>query len=322
MNTLEGKAWIALAGAKGAGPKALWLIADYLADRNKTASWLLQNPDRIEEIFCGSKTSIIMPDFIDERYTQAAGSVGQAPTVLHPLHPDFPRRIKVLKDETPLPALLYVTGNLSILNRPAVAIVGKRNAGAAALVAADSLAGELAAKGINVISGYAAGIDSAAHLGALRAGGTTCMVLGEGIAHFRIKPLLRESFREENTLIVSQFEPAAKWAAYMAMTRNKLVGALSKTVVVIVCGPERDMNGRNSGTFNTGISALKMGIPVLVAAPGFFHDDPAGNLELIKKGCLVWDPDSGAMPIIAKIDSHLYKKPLPRQRHLFEKNKD
>jgi predicted Rossmann fold nucleotide-binding protein DprA/Smf involved in DNA uptake len=101
----------------------------------------------------------------------------------------------------------------------------------------------------------------------------------------------------------------------MAMTRNKLVVALSGAVVVIVSGPERNANGRNSGTFNAGMSALKMGIPVFVAAPSFFADNPQGNLELIKKGCLEWDPASGSAPIIAALND---KKLLPRQLDLFE----
>jgi DNA processing protein len=322
MNSPEGKAWRALAGARGAGPKALWLIAGYLAKRKKPASWLLQNPEKITEIFCGSKTGFIMPERADEGH--GLGTIpGKLPlTLIHPLHPDFPRRLWALKDIIPLPALLYVKGNPALLDRPAVAVVGKRNAGPAALAVADSLAGELAAQGINVISGYAAGIDSAAHAGALRAGGTTGIVLSEGISHFQIKPALRELFGEENTLVISQFEPDAKWAAFMAMTRNKLVGALSGAVAVIASGPERDSNGRNSGTFNTGISALKMGIPVFVAAPDFFRDYPAGNAELIQRGCQEWDPAAGAAPIISKMDPPGHKKPLPRQRGLFEKNED
>lgn len=322
MNTLEGKAWRALVGTKGVGPKSLWLIADYLSSRKKTASWLLQNPDKIETALGRGTKGIVIPDFVDQKYKEVEKFKWQPVTILHPIHPDFPQRIRTLKDKISLPALLYVTGNVALLNRPSVAIVGKRNAGAAALAAADSLAHELAAKGINITSGYAAGIDTAAHLAALRSGGTTSIVLSEGIAHFKTKQELREFSTAENTLVISQFEPDARWAAYMAMTRNKLVGALSGAVVVIVSGPDRDLSGRMSGTFAAGMLALKMEVPVFVINPNFFADKPEGNSQLIAKGCRAWDPAAGAVPILAAINSHTDKKLLPKQLNLFEKSED
>ena len=320
MNTPEGKAWRALAGTKGVGPKALWRIADFLSSRNKTAFELIRNPDEIKAVLKESKDGIGAPDFAGPEYADAEMSDGRAVTVLHPLHPDFPQRVRTLRDRFPLPAVLCVTGNVSILNRPGVAIVGGRRAGEAALAAVDSLASELAAGGINVTSGYAAGVDTAAHLAALRAGGTTAIVLGEGIAHFRARPEFREFFTAENTLVISQFDPDAKWASYQAMTRNKLVVAFSGAVVVIVSGPERDANGRMSGTFDAGMAALKMGIPVFVAAPGSFADHPSGNRQLIARGCREWDPASGAAPILAALGSHADQKPPPGQLDLFEKS--
>jgi DNA processing protein len=322
MNTLEGRAWRALAAAKGAGPKTLWLIADYLADQKKTAPWLLKNPEKIKDALRDSKADIAIPDFADHEYEKKEKFNKKSVTLLHPNHPAFPKRIRILRKNISLPALLYTAGNVVILNRPSVAIVGKRNAVAAALKVADSLAHDLAARGINITSGYANGIDAAAHLAALRTGGgTTTIVLAEGINHFQSKPEIKDFLTEDNTLLISQFEPGAKWAAYMAMARNKIVGALSGAVVVVVSGPERDASGRNSGTFNAGISALKMGIPVFVVAPGFFNDNPEGNRQLIAKGCHTWDPAAGAAPILAAINSAAFFKP-PLQLSLFDNSED
>lgn len=317
MNTLEGKAWHTISGAKGIGSRTLWLIADYLQSRGKTASWLLVNPEKIQDILQESKTNIVMPDFFGQKNKAGDRSEKSKLTVMHPLHADFPQTIRTLKDKISLPAILYLYGNAAILKRTAVAIVGKRNAGATELAAADSLASELAAKGINITSGYAAGIDTAAHLGALRAGGTTSIVMAEGIQHFRKKPELGEFLTEENTLVLSQFEPDAKWAAYMAMTRNRLVGALCGTVVVIVSGPERNTSGRNSGTFNAALAALKMGIPTFVVDPDFFADSPEGNRQLTAMGCQAWDPASGAAPILGALNSNIDKNQPPKQRNLF-----
>lgn len=308
-----------MAATKGVGPKTLWLIADYLASRNKTASWLLENPEKINDILFGNKTGITIAGFADQEDDKIEKSKGGTITVLHPLHPDFPQQIRTFKNNISLPAILYVIGNIALLNRPSVSIVGRRDAEKPVLAAAESLACELAGKGINITSGYAAGIDSAAHLAALRAGGTTSIVLAEGIVHFQTKPELRNLLKTDNSLIISQSEPETKWAAYMAMTRNKLVCVLSGAVVVIASGPERDANGRNSGTYNTAMAALKMGVPVFVITPCFFSDQPEGNRQLIARGCRAWDPATGAASILAASTD---KKPLPRQLGLFEKTCD
>jgi DNA processing protein len=318
MNTLEGKAWHTISGTRGIGSRTLWLIADYLQSLGKTASWLLQSPGEFKAVLRLSKANIKLPDFANKGCEEAGKFAGRQVTVLHPLHPGFPPWMKKLKDRVPIPALLYLRGNITILKRTAVAIVGKRNAAATALAAAGHLASALAAKGINITSGYAAGIDAAAHLAALRDGGTTSIVLAEGIQHFQKKPELVEFLTEENTLVISQFEPGAKWTAYRAMTRNQLVGALSQALVVIVSGPERDASGRNSGTFNAALAALKVGIPVFVSSPGSYADNPQGNRELIKKGCLEWDPAAGIDQILAALLPRADAKSTPRQLSLFE----
>ncbi|MBN2398748.1 MAG: DNA-processing protein DprA [Candidatus Aminicenantes bacterium] len=321
MNTLEGNAWRTLAGFEGIGSSALWMIADYLTQQRKTASWLFENPEKFKEIFHAGPFSLAASHG-NKLKNLAAGPTGKQPiTVLHPFHPDFPERIRGLKNKMSVPALLYVRGNMEILKKPAIAVVGKRNTGAMALAVTNTLAAELAAKEINLTSGYASGIDTAAHLAALRAGGTTSIILAEGIRHFKVKPSLSEFLTKKNTLVISQFEPDAKWAPYMAMTRNRLVGALSQALMVIISGPEHNDSGRHSGTFNAAISAQKMGIPVFVAAPSFFNDPPAGNEALIARGCRAWDPASGIESILAAIDRNI-KKNYPKQLTLFKQNGD
>jgi DNA processing protein len=319
VNTLEGRAWRALAAARGAGPKTLWRIAGYLAARRQPASRLLENPDELRAALMASKAAIGNPGPIDPRAGEIETFAGQKPVLLYPLHPLFPRRIMDLSDKMTLPALLYAAGNLSLLERPGVAIVGMRNAAKPALAVADALASGLAASGIQVVSGYASGIDSAAHLAALRANGTTGIVLSEGIGRFRVKPEIKEFVTKENTLVVSQFEPNAPWAAYMAMARNKLVCALSNAVVVVVSGPERGAGGKMSGSFAAAMAALKLGIPAFTVSPGFFPDVPAGNRELIARGCRAWDPADGTAAIIAALDAAARKKPSG-QRSLFEES--
>jgi DNA protecting protein DprA len=300
MNTPEGRAWQALAQCKGIGAKAQWQLADYLVSRQRTASWLLGHPDKVREAL-GNRSGIVLPDANLLKTSVESACEDRRTIVLHPLHPLFPGRIRELKDKLPLPAVLYAAGNLALLERPGVAIVGRRHAAETALAAAAELASQLSAKGVTVTSGYASGIDSAAHLGALRSGGTTIVVLAEGLGRFQVKAEFRGLLTEENALLVSQFAPGEKWASYQAMARNKLVAALAHALVVIVAGAECDDSGRHSGTFDAGMSALQLGLPLFVALPAFFAAPPAGNLELIRRGGRAWDPAVGCAPIISAI---------------------
>jgi DNA processing protein len=315
MNTLEGKAWRALAAAKGLGPKALWRIAAYLARRGKAASWLVENPEKLGEALGVSRAGFVIPDLVLHEHDRIERFPGREVTLLHPLHPDFPRRLRALEEKLPLPALLYVRGNIALLERPGAAIVGKRQPGEAALAAAAALAAGLAARGINVVSGYAPGIDSAAHGAALRAGGTTTAVLPEGLHHFQARPEMQDHLTVDNILVISQFDPDARWAAYQAMARNKLVAALSGALVVIVSGSERDASGRHSGTFDAAMSARRLGLPVFVADPSFYPEPPPGNRALLARGCMPWDPSSGAAPILEAIQAAGKKK--SGQQNLF-----
>jgi len=328
MITPEGKAWCALAEAKGIGPKTLWSIADYLTSQQKTASWLLQQPDAMEITLNGRSTRIDTSGMTISEPQEIECLEENEVSVLHPLHPDFPQRVRDLKDKFPLPAVLYTRGNTAIFNKPGVAIIGARHAGELALNTADKLASELVSHQVNITSGYAKGIDIAAHFAALREGGTTIIVLSEGINQFRPKGELGEFFTQEKILVISQFEPDAHWATHFAMTRNKLVCALSRAVIVIVSGPERDVDGRLSGTFDAGVTALEMGIPVFVVAPSYFDDKPEGNSQLITKGCTEWNPLDGAAPIITAILSEnasesknfidKTEKPKTKQLELFD----
>ena len=303
MTTLEGRAWQALAGIGGVGSRALWQVADYLFHYGMPASWLLRNPERAREALKGVKGVPVLPD----PAALANGEVGATgeggAILLHPLHPRFPRRISERRLQAPLPAVLYALGNLSLLEKRSIAIVGRRDAGSPALSIAEKLAAGLAAAGVHVTSGYAPGIDTAAHLGALRSGGATTVVLAEGLGSFQVRPDFKVHKTDENTLVLSQFPPQARWAAFQAMARNKLVAGLVDALVVIVSGPERDAGGRMSGTFDAAKSALRLGVPLFVTDPGAFPIPPAGNAALIAKGARGWSPASGAGPILDALKS-------------------
>ncbi|MCS7029611.1 MAG: DNA-protecting protein DprA [Bacteroidia bacterium] len=211
------------------------------------------------------------------------------------------------------PPVLYCKGCLPLLNQKGVSIVGSRDVGEFEIEITKTIARKLSENGINVISGYAKGIDTAAHLGALEAQGTTTMVLSFGVNHLTIKREIKKFNWEENALFVSQFAPNEIFSGKNAMTRNKLVCAMSKAVVVIKSGPEKDpTTGKMSGTFNAGKSALEMGIPLFVLSPKKFDTTPLGNKELIKKGGIEFSDET-------EILKFLEDKPIKtQQRTLFD----
>ena len=216
--------------------------------------------------------------------------------IIYPGHPNFPPQ---LLDISPI---LFVKGQQKRLRSEGVTIVGARDVSDKGVRITKNLAGELVDKGINIVSGYAKGVDADAHLGALEAGGTTTVVLSNGIKQLRQKSAFKKFNWDRDVLAVSQFDPDAKWQAWNAMERNQLVCALSKVVVVIESGSERDAQGRMSGTFITAKTALDLNLPLFVVNPSCLDNPPKGNADLIALGGYSLDPVNGA----EAITKHIY----------------
>jgi len=195
----------------------------------------------------------------------------------------YPQRV-IEKLKQNAPPILFCKGNLQLLNTRGISIVGSRDVGDFAIMLTKRIANRLAENGYNVTSGYAKGVDTSAHLGALEGNGTTTMILSYGVNHLSVKRDIKDFNWEKNTLFVTQFLPYEKFSGQNAMIRNKLVCAMSQAVIVISSGPERDANGKMSGTFNAGLSALNMQVPLFILNPSLLTPVPQGNIDLIKIG--------------------------------------
>lgn len=174
------------------------------------------------------------------------------------------------------PAALIVAGRLELLARPAVAMVGARNASAAAVRFARQLAHDLAEAGQVVVSGLARGIDTAAHQGALE-GGTVAVVAGGIDVHYPPEnEALQRSIAEHGVLIAEQppgTEPQARHFPY----RNRIIAGLAHGVVVIEAAPK-------SGSLISARYAAEYGRDVM-AVPGSPLDPRAqGCNKLIRDG--------------------------------------
>jgi DNA processing protein len=207
------------------------------------------------------------------------------------------------------PPVLFCKGYLPLLNSDSISIVGSRDVSDFAIMLTKRIANRLADGGYNVTSGFAKGVDTSAHIGALESNGTTTMVLSYGFNHLSIKKDIKEYNWERNTLFISQFMPYEKFSGQNAMTRNKLVCALSKAIIVISSGPERDSSGKMSGTFDAGLTALKYKIPLFVLNPSLLTPTPKGNIDLINIGGISLSNGNELVEYLSKLNNTVIEVP-------------
>ena len=159
------------------------------------------------------------------------------------------------------PPVLWLRGQVTALDAPAVAIVGSRAATPYGLAVGERLAADLAARGVAVVSGLARGVDSAAHRGALAAAGCTVAVLGSGadVIYPREHGSLAREIQQRGA-ILSELVPGTPPQKHLFPQRNRVISGLSRAVVVIEAGEK-------SGSLITARCALEQGREVL-AVPG------------------------------------------------------
>ncbi|MGH3771532.1 MAG: DNA-processing protein DprA [Pseudonocardiaceae bacterium] len=182
-----------------------------------------------------------------------------------------------LLDQVPnAPPVLFCSGQLSLLSAPSVGMCGSRRVSDEGLRAATICGSVAASHGLLAVSGYARGVDMAAHVSALESGGTTIIVLPEGINHFSVKREIASVWDTSRTLVVSQFSPTQTWNAGGAMARNSVIIGLSRALVVIEAG-------ERGGTLSAGQRALELGRRVIALQSS---DMSPGNDRLLESGAI------------------------------------
>jgi DNA processing protein len=185
----------------------------------------------------------------------------------------YPRLLAELEDAPPL---LMAKGNMSLLDRQAVAIVGARNASAAACRFARGLAHDLGRHDLVVVSGLARGIDSAAHDGALESG-TIGIVAGGIDVFYPPENEQRQTALCERGLVLAEQPPGTEPRARHFPYRNRIIAGISAGTVVVEAAPR-------SGSLITARLAAEAGREVM-AVPGSPLDPRAqGCNQLIRDG--------------------------------------
>jgi DNA processing protein len=212
----------------------------------------------------------------------------------------YPRALGELDDAPPV---LTVKGDLNLLDRPLIAVVGARNASAAACRFARQLAYDLGQQGAVVVSGLARGIDSAAHDGSLDSG-TIGVVAGGIDVFYPPENEARQTAMFERGLVVAEMPPGTEPRARHFPYRNRIIAGLTLGTVVVEAAPR-------SGSLITARLAAEMGREVM-AVPGSPLDPRAqGCNQLIRDGATLVQNAADVMEAVRPVQPRLASPVAP-----------
>jgi DNA processing protein len=229
--------------------------------------------------------------------------------ILLPVDPDFPALLHHIPDPPPV---LFALGDLSLLSRPAAALVGSRDHSAYGADVCRLMATAAAQAGVVIVSGMARGLDAVAHTAALDTGGTTIGVLGNG--HGVVYPAANRGLYDRvarDGLLLSEFPPGERPHAGSFPRRNRLISGLSRVTVVIEAAA-------GSGALITAGTALDQGREVMAVPGNITSAVSVGTNRLIRDGAtpllepadlLAHFPELAPVSVLSVVPSSV--RPLP-----------
>ena len=192
----------------------------------------------------------------------------------------YPECLREIKNP---PAVLFTCGYLPPFDRTlSIGVVGTRNASPYGIMTAKLLSKGMAECGAVIVSGGALGIDSAAHKGALAAGGTTCVVLGAPLdsQYLKTNAALREKIVQNGGALITELPPGAPLSKTNFPVRNRIISGLSDGVLVIEAGVK-------SGSAITARMAIEQGRDVFAVPSSLLDFNFCSTNELIENGAYV-----------------------------------
>ena len=191
------------------------------------------------------------------------------------LDPGYPSLLKEIYDPPPV---LFIRGTLPNPEQPSIAVVGTRKASAYGKQASMEISGELALRGVLVVSGLAYGIDSAAHEAALRAGGKTVAVLAGGVDDIYTDPRgkLWPKIIEQGALVSEEWFGSEMLPAKFPK-RNRIISGMTQGTLVV----ESDLKG---GALITASYALEQNREVFAVPGSIYSGNSRGTNRLIQTG--------------------------------------
>ena len=254
---------------KGYGPVQ---VNKLLFANNSSTSNTDELEERIKRGLTPSENEEFSRDF--ELYQDESGAVSYMSILDDSIYPK--ELLNLLSRRAP--SILSYIGNIELLKKKKIAFCGSRKTSETGIWITRDCISQLASdKDICIVSGYAAGVDMAAHYAALENGLSTIIVLPEGISHFSIRKELQEVWDINKVLVISEFFPSDKWLEGRAMQRNKTIIGLSSAVVVVEAG-------ESGGSFDAGKKTLESGKKLFVTKYAVPPVSALGNAKLLQGG--------------------------------------
>jgi DNA processing protein len=270
----ERAAFLALALVPGIGPARLQTLLDACQTSLGALSAPLAFLRAVPGFSRASATAIKAASLADgHRVLDQVQRVGGVVLLL----PDagFPALLRHIPDPPPV---LFAQGNLGLLHKPAVAIVGSREHSPYGQEVCRALAWDAARAGVAVVSGMARGLDAAAHGAALDAGGATIGVLANGLGV--IYPAANRALYQrvvQQGLLLTEFPPGERPHAGSFPRRNRLISGLARVTVVVEAAI-------GSGALITAGAALDQGREVMAVPGNITSSVSVGTNRLIRDG--------------------------------------
>jgi DNA processing protein len=268
-------AWMALTLTPGMGPTRIWKAMNRLGgaaqifEASLTELEGLGMPAQSAQFVFEGKARAAAEDEM-KRVAEAGG------TVLTPEDEAYPERLREIYDP---PAVLWIRGDVTLLARPGIAVVGTRQPSPYGAGMAELLSRDLANRRIVILSGMARGVDTAAHKGAIEAGGKTVAVWGTGIdvIYPKENKKLAESIVATGGTIVSEYPLGTFPAPQNFPIRNRILSGMSVGVLVIEAA-------EYSGTRITARCAMEQNRDVYAVPGNVTNKNAWGPNTLIKQG--------------------------------------
>lgn len=198
---------------------------------------------------------------------------------INQISPDTNKFTQILTSIAVKPHTLYYMGELPAARRPTVAVVGTRRPTTYGTEVTTRLAGDLARRGVIIVSGMALGVDGLAHRAALQAGMPTIAVQANGLD--RLYPAshrgLGQDIVNKGGAIISEYEPGTPSYPNQFLERNRIVSGLSDGVLITEASAR-------SGTLNTARHALEQGKEVFVVPGNITSPLSSGCNALLRQG--------------------------------------
>ncbi|MBA2378752.1 MAG: DNA-protecting protein DprA [Blastocatellia bacterium] len=270
------KTWISLNMTPGVGPRAATKLLERFGSpdgvfnaRRPELENLRIKPETIE--------SIMKREFDDRAETElnAVRELGGDVLILD--DGSYPAPLREIDDP---PITLYVMGDWqACFDQPCVGVIGSRRSSTYGQNASEMLSRDLASRGICIVSGLARGIDTSAHLGAIRAGGRTIAVLGTGLdgVYPKENAKLAKEIVESGGAVVTQFPLGTPPLKDNFPYRNRIISGLSLGVLVVEAS-------ERSGSLITARLAMEQNREVMAVPGNITSRNSIGTNYLIKAG--------------------------------------